>query len=253
MDVGGTSIKAAVVGEDGVLLSKRLEMPTPHPATPRAVGRVLRTVVGDFGVDERVGIALPAPIVNSIVLSPANIDAEWIGMDGENFLEGVLGCPVSLINDADAAGLAEAEMGAARGIDGLVLLLTLGTGIGSALLLDRHLIPNTELGMTPFRGGDNIEHYAAPSVMTRDGIAEREWAERFNEVIALLELLLHPDLIIVSGSITARWSDLAHFVEAQVPVVPAQFRGDAGIIGASIAARPGGQTGLVHSKGSSAP
>lgn len=239
VDVGGTSIKAAVVGGDGVFLSKRLEIATPQPATPEAIGRVLRTVVADVEDDCRVGIAFPAPIVNSTILDSANIADEWIGMDGETFFEGVLRRPVTLINDADAAGLAEEKWGAARGSDGLVLLLTLGTGIGSAILNCGRLIPNTELGMTPFRGSD-IEQYAAPSVMTRDRIDEREWSERLNEVMALVDRLLHPDLIIVSGGITARWSDLADLVECGVPLVPAHFRGDAGIIGASIAARSRG-------------
>jgi polyphosphate glucokinase len=162
-------------------------------------------------------------------------------MDGETFLEGVLDRPLTLLNDADAAGLAEAALGAARGAAGLVLLLTLGTGIGSAILHDGHLIPNTELGLTPFRDSD-IERYAAPSVMRRDGINEREWAERFSEVVALLELLLHPDLMIVSGGITTQWSELTEHVVSQVPLVPARFQNDAGIIGASIAARSGGLT-----------
>jgi polyphosphate glucokinase len=252
IDVGGTSIKAALVGEDGRLLSKRLEMPTPQPATPEAVGPALQTLVADLEFEGRIGIALPAPVVNSTVLSPANIDAEWIGMNGVKFLEGWVHRPVTLINDADAAGLAESGLGAARDIDGLVLLLTLGTGIGSALLHDGHLIPNTELGLTPFRGWDTTEHYAAPSAMKRDGISEPEWARRFNEVIDLFQLLLHPDLIIVSGSITARWSDLAHLIEPAAHVVPAEFRGDAGIIGASMAARRQGigmspQRGFVSS------
>lgn len=205
VDVGGTSIKAAIVGGDGTFLSKRLEIATPQPATPEAIGRVLRTFVPDFEDDGRVGIAFPAPIVNSTVLDSANIADEWIGMDGESFLEGVLRRPVTLINDADAAGLAEGQLGAARGVAGLVLMLTLGTGVGSAILHDGHLIRNTELGLTPFRES-NIEQYAAPSVMRREGFDEREWTKRFSEVIALFELLLRPDLIIVSGGITARWS-----------------------------------------------
>ncbi|HXV71158.1 MAG TPA: ROK family protein [Acidimicrobiia bacterium] len=248
IDVGGTSIKAAVVGQDGLLLSQRLEVPTPQPATPETVGRTLQRLVSPIDTDGRVGIALPAPIVNSTVLSPANIDAQWIGINGVDFLEGVLHRPVTLINDADAAGVAESQLGAARGLDGLVLLLTLGTGIGSALLHKGQLIPNTELGMTPFRGGDTIEHYAAPSAMKRDGISEPEWARRFNEVIARLQLLLHPDLIILSGSITVRWSELAHFIEPDAHVVPGQFRGDGGIVGASMAARRQG-VGLSPQRG----
>lgn len=159
----------------------------PPAGHPDAIGRVLRTVVAEFKADASVGIAIPAPVVNSTILDSANIADEWIGMDGVSFLEGVLRRPVTLVNDADAAELAEAELGVAHGFDGLALLLTLGTGIGSAILNHGYLIPNIELGMTPFRGSD-IEQYAAPSVMTRDGIDEREWAERFNEVLSLRAL-----------------------------------------------------------------
>jgi len=241
VDVGGTSIKAALVSEDGALHSKRLEVPTPQPATPRAVAQALQTIITGFRVDGTVGIAFPAPIINSIVMSPANVADGWIGLAGEGFLETVLRRPVKLINDADAAGLAEGQLGAARGVGGLVLMLTLGTGIGSAILHDGHLIPNTELGLTPFRESD-IEQYAAPSVMRRGGIGESEWTKRFSEVITLFERLLRPDLIIVSGGITARWSDIANFVKCRVPLVPAHFQDDAGIIGASIFARSGGLT-----------
>ena len=238
IDVGGTSIKAALVSEDGALHSKRLVVPTPQPASPRAVAKALQTIIARFRVDGTVGIAFPAPIINSIVMSPANVADGWIGMAGEGFLETAFRRPVKLINDADAAGLAEGQLGAARGVAGLVLMLTLGTGVGSAILHDGHLIPNTELGLTPFRESD-IEQYAAPSVMRREGFDESEWTKRFSEVIALFEQLLRPDLIIVSGGITARWSDIANSFESRVPLVPAHFQDDAGIIGASIVARFG--------------
>ena len=182
--------------------SERVELPTPRPATPEAVGCALQAVVGHFESERRVGIAFPAPIVDSIVLDSANISDQWIGMEGESFFEELLYRPIALINDADTAGLAESRWGAARGVDGLVLLRTLGTGIGSAILHDGRLITNTDLGVTPFRGAD-IEQYAAPSVMARDGIDEREWANRLNEVVGVFELMLRPDVIVVTGGITA--------------------------------------------------
>ena len=239
IDVGGTGIKAAPVElETGQRMAKRKRISTPQPSTPEAVYEVIDEIVAHFGWTGPIGCALPAIVRSGVAWTAANIDDSWIGTDAQSDLTERLGLPVAVLNDADAAGLAENLLGAARDLDGVVLLLTLGTGIGSALFTDGVLVPNTELGHLEFKGGD-AEFYAAARVVA-DSLSEREWASRLNEYLNHLERVLPPDHFIIGGGISKNFDQYSDLLHTQATITPARFRNRAGIIGAALAT--GGST-----------
>lgn len=236
VDVGGTNIKGAPVDPaTGSLLGPRRTVPTPVPADPAGIGVTVADLVGHFLWDGPVGVGFPAPVVGSIIHGAAHIDDSWIGLDGPKVFGAATGLDVVVLNDADAAGRAETRLGAARGVGGTVLLLALGTGIGSALFVDGHLVPNTELGLVPIHSVD-VETYAAPSVVERDGLEPEGWATRFTEVLAMIEDLVFSDLIVVSGGITAEWERYGPQIQSRAPLLTGHFRDDAGLVGAAITA-----------------
>ncbi|MDX2355338.1 polyphosphate--glucose phosphotransferase [Dietzia sp. PP-33] len=250
VDVGGTGIKVGVVDlGSGELVGDRLTRETPSPATPDAIAEVIREMVDHSGWDGPVGVALPSVIHDGVARIAHNIDASWIGCDVvELFGKHLPGRPVVLLNDADAAGLTEVHYGAGEGIDGLVILLTFGTGIGSALLLDGRLIPNTEFGHLVVeditgRGFDEAEHLASAAIRGRDGLTFEQWAPHVSNVLRSLEDLLWPRAFVLGGGVSEVADEWFPLLENRTPVRAAVRRGDAGIIGAALYAA--GHAGLV--------
>lgn len=234
IDVGGSGVKAAPVDlSTGRRLAKRKRIPTPQPSTPEAVYDVIEELVAAFDWRGPIGCALPSVVRHGVVYTAANIDAAWIGRDAAADLEARLGRPVHLLNDADAAGIAENVLGAARDLDGVVMLLTLGTGIGSAIFTDGVLVPNTELGHLEFKGVD-AETYAAARVVAA-GIDQATWALRLNEYLLYVESILPPDYFILGGGISKNFDQYAASLTTRAEVLPARFRNRAGIIGAALA------------------
>lgn len=236
VDIGGSGIKGSVVDVDGGdLAGDRYRIKTPQPATPGAVTEVVKQVVDHFGWKGSVGVALPAVVQRGVVRTAANIDESWIGVDADAQLEAALGTEVTMLNDADAAGIAEMRFGEGMGEDGVVLLLTFGTGIGSALFHDGKLVPNTELGHMKFRGMV-AEHYAAGRLVERDDMKIDWWASRVNEYLHHLERVFSPDLFVFGGGISKRFDEFSDLFDTRTPVRPAKLRNNAGIVGAAMAA-----------------
>ncbi|WP_149359882.1 polyphosphate--glucose phosphotransferase [Lolliginicoccus suaedae] len=238
VDVGGSGVKGALVDlATGELASDRHRIDTPQPATPEAVAGTIAEIVEGFGWDGPVGVALPSVVKDGVTLTAANIDARWIGLDARSVLGAALGGrAVTLLNDADAAGLAEQQLGAGRDARGLVMMLTFGTGIGSALLYNGVLVPNTELGHLEV-GGAEAEHRAAASVRERSGMSWEEWSVEVTAVLRTFEALFAPDLFIVGGGVSKKAHKWLPLVEVATPIVPAELRNTAGIVGAALAAR----------------
>ncbi|ALV44636.1 polyphosphate glucokinase [Arthrobacter alpinus] len=243
IDIGGTAIKYGVVDTaTGNLASPIAQLPTPNPATPDAVAGALRKLLAEverwdaaLPPDAAAGVAFPAIMRHGTAHSAANISDEWIGMDVNELLGQALGRPVNTINDADAAGLAEASRGAGRGQDGTVLVLTLGTGIGSALVVDGALVPNLELGHLEM-GGEKAEARASAVARQRDGLDWTGYAARLQEYLAHVEFLFSPELVILGGGISVRHEEFLPHLSLRTPVVPAQLHNSAGVVGAALAA-----------------
>ena len=237
VDIGGTGIKAAPVDlTTGTLVAERVKLATPHPAEPGAIAATVRDLVAGFGWTGPAGIAFPGVIRDGITRTAANLDPAWIGLAARALFGKATGLQVSLINDADAAGLAEMKFGAGAGRKGTVLMLTFGTGIGSALFIDGILVPNTEFGHIEIRGKD-AETRASEHAKELHDLSWEKWAAKVDEYLAHMEALLSPGLFIVGGGIS-RKSDkfLPLLTGLTAPVVPAAMHNDAGIIGAAMAA-----------------
>jgi len=236
IDIGGSGIKGAPVDLTvGELTTTRKRITTPQPSTPEAVIGVVGELIGHHEWDGPVGITVPSVVIDGVVRSAANIDDAWIDFDAQTAFEHSLDLPVAVINDADAAGLAETRYGAAKGHRGVCLLLTFGTGIGSALLNDEVLSPNSELGHLKFRGME-AEQYAAARLVERDNMNIDWWASRVNEFLQHLDLVLTPQTIVFGGGISKRFDDFSHLFDTRAEIVPAALRNNAGIVGAAMAA-----------------
>ncbi len=233
IDIGGSGIKGAPVDVSaGTLASDRLRVATPQPATPDAVADVLAEIVGAFDCGGPVGCTFPAVVQGGVVHSAANVDASWIDTDAAAMFSDRCGRAVRVINDADAAGVAEMEHGAGRNVDGVVVMVTLGTGIGTAVFTDGRLVPNTELGHIIVDGVD-AETMAASRWRKEDGLTWSEWGQRVNRYLRRLEVLMWPDLIIIGGGVSRRSAKFFGEIETRTPVVAAVLMNDAGIIGAA--------------------
>jgi polyphosphate glucokinase len=242
IDVGGSGIKGAPVNiESGELLTARYRIPTPQPAKPEAIAKVVSQVAKNFAWSGQIGCGFPAVIHSGVALTAANVSKKWIGTDAASLFTGTTGCPVCVVNDADAAGLAEMTFGAGRGRMGVVLIVTVGTGLGTALFTNGHLVPNTELGHIELKGQD-AETYASDAARKRERLSLKRWAKRFNLYLNTLEKLLWPDLIILGGGISKEFEAFRPEINVQAEIVPAQTLNEAGIIGAALAARSCGQT-----------
>lgn len=234
IDVGGTGIKGAPVDTDeGKLLAERHRILTPSPATPEAVADCIADIVKHFKWKDRIGVGFPSVIKNGVVMTAANVDKSWIGTDGKSLIEKKTKCKTNLMNDADAAGLAEIQFGAGRDVKGIILMVTIGTGIGTALFLDGNLIPNTELGHIEIRGKD-AETRATEKVRQEKQLSWKKWGKRLDEYLDSLERLLWPDLIIVGGGASNHYTQFAPYLTVNAKVVPAQMLNEAGIIGAAL-------------------
>ncbi|WP_375502776.1 polyphosphate--glucose phosphotransferase [uncultured Jatrophihabitans sp.] len=241
VDIGGTGIKGAVVDTGtGELVTERKRILTPHPATPDAVAKVVAQLVTEAGWQGKIGATFPAVIKHGVAQSAANVDPTWVGTDADKtFTQAVGGTSeVLVLNDADAAGIAEARYGAAKGVAGVVILLTFGTGIGSALLMNGVLVPNTELGHLELDGHD-AETRAAASVRDEHGMSYKKWSKRVEAYMQHVERLFTPDLFVVGGGVSKAAEKWVPLLELKTPVKPAQLLNDAGIVGAAIAAVEG--------------
>lgn len=236
IDIGGTGIKGAIVDvSSGKLLSDRIKIATPDGGEPDAIAEVVEEIIQKLGnVDKKepVGICFPAVVIKGRTLSAANVSKKWIGIEAEKLFEKKLGHDIHFVNDADAAGYAEAQFGAAEKKKGLVLMTTLGTGIGSALLYNGVLIPNAELGHLEIEGVD-YETKASYSAKERDDLTWVQWAARLQTYYNELVKLFHPDLIIVGGGVSKEYKDFLPLIELDIPIVPAKLRNNAGIMGAA--------------------
>lgn len=237
IDIGGTGTKGAPVDLDqGTLVGERFRIPTPKPATPRAVAEVAAQIVEHFpdAADvPQIGVAIPAVVQRGVARSAANIDPSWIDTDVDALFTEVLGRNVHVVNDADAAGVAENDHGAALEEHGLVCVITLGTGIGSALINAGTLVPNTEFGHLEVAGHPNAEKWCATSAREREDLTWEEWAERLQVYFSHLEKILSPDLFVVGGGVSKNSEKFLPLLNLRTPIVPATHRNNAGIIGAA--------------------
>ncbi len=236
IDIGGSGIKGAPVDlEKGVFARERLRFATPEVSTPEAVAEVVTQIAKHFGDDtgdSPIGVTVPAVVTHGVVRTAANIDQSWIGTDASTLLSAKLGRPVTVVNDADAAGMGELQYGAARSTPGLVLVSTLGTGIGSALFNRGQLIPNSELGHLEIDGFD-AEKRAASSAREDEKLSWAEWAERLQRYFSRVEDLLWPDLIVVGGGVSKKSAKFLPLLHLRAPIVAAQLANSAGIVGAA--------------------
>ena len=234
VDIGGTGIKGAPVDlTAGTFAAPRTRILTPSPATPERVVETVVELLDQHDTPGPVGITLPAVVRNGIVQTAANIDESWIGVEATDRFGEALGRPVAVVNDADAAGLAEMRFGAGRDRSGVVVLVTLGTGIGSAVFADGVLVANTELGHLPLQG-DDAEKWASDSARDRDDLSWKHWAKRLQRYFELVEGLLWPDLIIVGGGVSKKAEKFLPHIEIGTELVPAALQNDAGIVGAAL-------------------
>jgi polyphosphate glucokinase len=239
VDVGGTGIKAAVVDtKTGELTSERLKLGTPDGGEPEDIAQVVKAIVNSLpgSQPKPIGICFPAVVQNGFTQSAANVSDRWIGLDAKRLFSEALGQEVLVMNDADAAGVAEVDFGAGKSGKGLIVMTTLGTGIGTALFYNGRLIPNAELGHIEIDGVD-YETMAAYSAMEREGLSFPQWAERLQRYYGQLEKLLSPELFIVGGGISKSSDEFLPLLDLKTPIVPAQLLNAAGIIGVAAAAR----------------
>ncbi|SFV22507.1 polyphosphate glucokinase [Micrococcus terreus] len=245
IDIGGTGMKGGIVRvgdhpKSGQLKGDRFRIPTPQPALPESVSQTLESIAAELdsrkgapSPDAAVGVCFPSIIQHGVCLSANNIDPSWIGTDVQGLFSDHLGRPVRVINDADAAGLAESRFGAGRGVAGSVLTITLGTGIGAAMVHDGILVPNFELGSLEL-DGVMAEKRASASAREREGLDWPAYAERLQRYFSYVERIFSPDLFIVGGGISKRPDDFLPLLNLRTPIVPAELRNNAGIVGAAL-------------------
>jgi polyphosphate glucokinase len=236
IDIGGSGIKAAPVDtETGELMADRQKLATPQPSTPDAIGAVVEDLVKTFSWTGQAGVTFPGVVTGGVIRTAANVDHSWIGVDAVKTFGVSTQLAVTVINDADAAGVAELRFGAGKGVGGTVLLLTLGTGIGSALFIDGTLIPNTEFGHIQIRGKD-AEKRASEHAREEHDLSWGAWAGRVDEYLEQMEALLSPDLIIIGGGVSRKSDKFLPLLKGlRAKIVPAALQNDAGIVGAALA------------------
>jgi polyphosphate glucokinase len=242
IDVGGSGIKGGLVDlAQGVLVSERYRIATPKPATPEKVAEVVGAIVRHFNYQGPIGVTFPAIVRHGVTMSAANVDPSWIGTNAQRLFERATGCPVLVLNDADAAGVAEMRYGAARGQRGVVMMLTFGTGIGSAVFINGQLVPNTELGHMEVDGKE-IEARASDRARQRDNLSWKRWGRRVHKVLSRLEALFSPDLFVIGGGVSDNLERFRDQITITTPLVSAKLLNNAGIVGAALAASEGAKT-----------
>lgn len=236
IDIGGSGIKGAPVETNtGEFSADRRRIETPEGAKPDDVAKVVKRLVKYFAWQGPIGCCFPASIQHGVARTAANVDKSWIGTNIEALFAEATGCPVRVLNDADAAGLAEMRFGAGKGVGGLVLIVTIGTGLGTALFTDGVLVPNTELGHIEMNGQD-AEWQASDAARKRENLSWEAWAGRFDQYLQTMKALFWPDLIILGGGASKKMDKFMHYLTVDTPIVPAATLNDAGIIGAALAA-----------------
>ena len=238
IDIGGTGIKGAVVDTaTGELTVERLRIETPRPATPPAVSDVVRQITEHFGWTGPVGCTFPGVVKHGIIRTAANVDHDWLDLGADDVFAEATGCRVAVVNDADAAGEAECRFGHEQARSGVVVLLTLGTGIGSAVVIDGELIPNTEFGHLKMgKKQRDAEDLAAESVRESEDLGWKGWANRLSDYLRQLEQLLWPDLFVLGGGVSKKADKFIPHIRCATPVVAAELQNQAGIVGAALAA-----------------
>lgn len=237
IDIGGSGIKGAPVDlVTGELLAPRCRIPTPQPAKPEPIAEVVGEIAKYFSWNGAIGCGFPAIVRHGVIGSAANISKKWIGVDAEALFRQATGCPVHVVNDADAAGIAEMTFGAGRGRSGVVLIVTIGTGLGTALFTDGYLVPNCELGHIEINGQD-AETFASDAARKREALSWKKWGKRFNLYLSTLERLFSPDLIILGGGVSKEFDAFRKYLTLQTEMTPAALLNEAGIVGAALAAR----------------
>lgn len=237
IDIGGSGIKYALVDTDkGELIDERTRLKTPDPSTPEAVADLVADIVAGDTTDGPVGVGFPAVVWDGAVFSANNIDVGWIGRNARDDFVRATGREIALINDADAAGIAEVTFGAARDVRGLVLVITFGTGIGSGAMFNGQLVPNLELGMIELDGYFPAEQHFSAKVRKREGLSWEVWGDRVNRFLTHVHGVFNPQLMVFGGGVTKYWDDFAKHFDDRLPIVPASMGNDAGLIGAAVAA-----------------
>jgi polyphosphate glucokinase len=238
IDVGGSGIKGALVdSETGEMISERFRIPTPNPRTPEAMTDVIAEIVTHFDYIGKVGCGFPTIIKNGICKASGNLDPSWLGVHVEKILEKKTGLDFTVINDADAAGYATMNYGIGKGEKGLVVMITIGTGLGSGAFLDGKLIPNFELGQIPYKKYSKIELWAAGSAKDREELSYKKWGKRFNTFLEYVELIISPDLIILGGGASKDFDQFKSQIKIDTKVIAAELQNHAGIIGAAVASQ----------------
>jgi len=238
IDIGGSGIKGAPVDvETGQFLQERIRIPTPEPGTPEQVIEVIKHIVGEFKWQGKIGVGFPGVVRRGVVTTAANVAPEWVGTNVAELIESQTGCPTVILNDADAAGLAEMRFGSGKRFeDDYVIFLTIGTGIGSAFFMKRELWPNTELGHLEIRGKD-AEHRAGDGVRKEKDLSWKQWGKRLKEVLQTYDFLFSPDAIILGGGVSKQFEHFGKYLKGtRAEILPAELQNQAGIIGAAMAA-----------------
>jgi polyphosphate glucokinase len=237
IDIGGSGVKGAIVDtKKGELLTDRYRIPTPQPATPEAVAKVISKITKHFDWKGPVGAGYPGVIQHGIARTAANVDNSWIDMNLNNLFSKATGCVVHVVNDADAAGMAEVKFGAGKGKKGTLLLVTVGTGLGTVIFSNGMLVPNLEMGHILLHGAD-AELYATDAARKNNDLDWDTWAGRFNEYLLRMEELVWPDLIIIGGGASKKGDKFFHHLTTKAPVVPAMLMNEAGIVGAAMVSK----------------
>lgn len=240
IDVGGSGIKGAPVDtETGELLAERVRIKTPDKAEPQPMAEVAAEITRTFNWKGPVGIGFPAPIKSGVAMMAANISPKWIGTNADDLFTKVTGCDCHMINDADAAGLAEMKFGAGKGHPGTVIMLTLGTGIGTAIFYNGQLLPNTEFGHLEMKGMD-AEHRVSDAARQANDLSWKDYAKKLSKYLKEMEKLFWPDLFIVGGGISKQSERYVPYLRINTPIVTAQLLNQAGIVGAALWARQNG-------------
>lgn len=238
VDIGGTGIKGAIVDTvTGELVTERHRIDTPQPATPEAVAAVIAQLVGHFHWNGPVGCGFPAAIQHGVARTASNVSKSFIGTHIDKLFSEATNCPCYNVNDADAAGMAEMHFGEGAGQSGVVLLITIGTGLGTALFIDRKLLPNTELGHLYLENGIEAESYASDAARKIEDLGWKSWGKRFNTYLIMMEKLFWPDLIILGGGASKKFDKFKEQLTLEAPVKPAAFLNQAGIVGAALYAQ----------------
>lgn len=238
IDIGGSGIKAAIIDtKTGDLISERHRIPTPKPATPEAISKVVKEMVEHFNWKKAVGCSFPTTIVDGKCIHSGNLSEKWLNVNVDKLFKKECKLPFYVSNDADLAGLAELSLGAGKNEKGVTIVVTIGTGIGSGFFYEGKLIPNLEIGKMLHTNGEIIEFYTADSIRKKEGLTLKQWALRFDELLEYIRIVFSPSLIILGGGISKKYDEFKQHLTTDVPVKVAEFRNNAGIIGGAMYAK----------------